>query len=71
MPQQHPNREVADAITRLSDALCAWERCSSRQSVLILREEGGFSYRAMSGKPGIPDDVPDAMVMDTLSEAGQ
>lgn len=55
----HPDEDVQKALVALSDALCTWERATSRESVLILREQGGFVYRAQSGKPGIPDDIPD------------
>ena len=56
---QHPDKDVNQAIVRLLDALCSWERSTGRQSVLILREQGGFIVRAQSGKPNIPDDVSD------------
>lgn len=55
----HPDRDVEIAIIRLSDALCQWERATGRQSILIVREQGGFVYRAASGKPNIPDDIAD------------
>ena len=51
--QEHPCEEVRQAIVRLSDALCSWERSTSLQSVFIVREQGGFVYRATSGKPVI------------------
>lgn len=58
---QHPDREVQQALVRLNDALCSWERSTSRQSILILREQGGFVARSMSGKPVDPmsDDLTD------------
>ena len=60
---QHPDPEVRQALIRLTDALCTWERNTGRESVLILREVGGFTYRAMSGKPDVPDDIPDDHLM--------
>ena len=63
---QHPDPDVQQAIIKLSDALCSWERATSRQSVLIIREQGGFVYRAASGKPGIPDDIADAQLIDNV-----
>jgi len=65
---QHPDNEVQQAITRLADALCSWERSTGLQSVLIIREQGdpGFVFRAMSGKPGIPDDITDQQMVDTI-----
>lgn len=63
---EHPSDEVRAALIRLSDALCQWERNTGRQSVLILREQGGFEYRAMSGKPNVPPDIHDSMLFDSL-----
>lgn len=57
--QQHSSQEVQSAIIRLADALCSWERSTSIESVLIIREAGGFEYRAVGGKPNVPDDVSD------------
>lgn len=62
----HPDIEVNQALIRLNDALCSWERATSRQSVLILREEGGFVCRTLSGKPGIPEDIEDSMLLTTI-----
>ncbi|MCK4858395.1 MAG: hypothetical protein KAT58_10530 [candidate division Zixibacteria bacterium] len=59
---EHPNPDVQAAIIKLSDALCSWERATGRQSALIIREQGGFVYRAESGKPGISADIPDAQL---------
>jgi hypothetical protein len=60
--QQHPDDDVRQAIVRLCDALCTWERSTGRESVLIIREEG-FCIRAVSGKPDVPDDVPDEQLL--------
>ena len=57
---EHPNKEVQSAIVRLNDALCMCERATSRESVLIIREQGGFEHRSVSGKPNVPSDIPDA-----------
>ena len=65
---EHPDREVRQALIRLNDALCTWERNTGRQSVLILREQGGFEHRSMSGKPDVPKDVTDEQLMETLRE---
>ena len=54
--QEHPDPDVQQAIVRLCGALCIWERATGRESVLILREQGGFCFRATSGKP--VDDEP-------------
>lgn len=66
----HPDREVQQALVRLNDALCSWERSTGRQSVLILREEGGFICRTQSGKPGIPDDIEDSMLLNMIAGEG-
>lgn len=66
---EHPDREVRAAIIRLADALCSWERGTSRESVLIIREQGGFVFRAMSGKPNIPEDIPDEQVLRMVSDS--
>lgn len=57
----HPDPEVRAALVRLNDALCSWERSTGRQSILILREQGGFVARSMSGKPvdSMSDDLSD------------
>jgi len=63
---EHPDKEVNKALIRLNDSLCTWERATDRQSVLIIREEGGWSHRSMSGKPGVPDDVPDEQLLKSI-----
>lgn len=63
--QEHPNPEVRQALIRLSDALCSWERNTGRRSVLILKEEG-FIYRALDGKPDIPDDIEDSQLLEMI-----
>jgi len=60
---EHPDREVQSAIIRLNDALCMWERGTFRESVLIIREQGGFVHRSVSGKPNVPEDVTDEQLM--------
>lgn len=66
---QHPDEHVHRAIIRLSDALCTWERATGRRSILIIREQHGFEYRAMDGKPGIPSDVRDVDLIACVTEA--
>lgn len=63
----HPDPEVRQAISALCARLCTWERSTDRQSVFILREQGEFVFRAVSGKPvqpSIPDDVTDQQLID-------
>jgi hypothetical protein len=67
--QQHPDENVRQALIKLCDAICRWERSTGRTSALILKEAGGFSFRASSGKP-FEDDVlsdSDFISMETQS----
>ncbi|MBI1833422.1 MAG: hypothetical protein HYR90_01205 [Candidatus Andersenbacteria bacterium] len=68
--QEHPDSNVSQALTRLCDALCSWERATGRTSVLVLRESGGFHFRADSGKPlsSDNDDIPDEQLFRMLSQ---
>lgn len=63
---EHPDREVQQALVRLNDALCSWERSTGRNSILILREQGGFEHRSASGKPTVPNDIEDQYLWDSL-----
>ena len=66
MYNEHPDKEVTAAIIRLSDALCQWERNTGRETIFILREQGGYSYRAASGKPNIPEWVTDEQLLERV-----
>ncbi|KKU98278.1 MAG: hypothetical protein UY28_C0004G0016 [Candidatus Amesbacteria bacterium GW2011_GWB1_48_13] len=66
---EHPDKDITQALTRLNDALCAWERSTGRESVLILREQGGFVHRTASGKPGIPEDIEDDFLLRRIRES--
>lgn len=57
---QHPSEDVNQALIRLNDALCEWERNTGNQSVLILRESNGFVHRSQSGKP-LPEHLNDIL----------
>jgi hypothetical protein len=65
---QHRNPDVQRAITALTDALCEDERITGIQNVLIIRDQVNFEHRALSGKPGIPDFVDDAQLLDGLKQ---
>jgi hypothetical protein len=78
--QQHPDHDVRQALIKLCDALCSWERNTGRQSLLIVREnngelpgdpmrEPGFCFRADCGKPlsSDQDDIPDSMLLDRFT----
>lgn len=62
---QHPSTEVRNALVRLCDALCSWERSTSMTSALVLRESGGFVFRALDGTPLSPaqNDVSDEQLV--------
>ncbi len=77
MMQTHPDPDVQQAIIRLCDALCSWERSTGRQNVLIVRENNGempgdamrapgFFFRADTGRPLGMDqnDITDADLLD-------
>ena len=64
---EHRDPEVQKAIIKLADALCTWERGTGRESVLILREQGGFEFRALSGKPGVPGDITDEELFNMIA----
>ena len=55
----HLDKNVNRALLDLDAALCTWERSTGRESVLIIREQGGFEHRSVNGKPGVPPDVVD------------
>jgi len=59
---EHADKEVQAAIVRLADAMCTWERATGRENVIIIRE-GDFVFRAMSGKPNVPEDVTDEQLV--------
>jgi hypothetical protein len=67
--QQHPDDDVRQALIRLCDALCTWERSTGRTSVLVLRGSDGFQFRAESGKPldSTTDDISDEQLFQILS----
>ena len=64
--QEHRDPEVQKAIVRLNDALCMWERGTSIESVLIIREQGGFVHRSVSGKPNVLEFVTDDELITTV-----
>ena len=63
---EHRDPEVQKALIRLNDALCMWERATSIESVLIIREQGGFVHRSISGKPTVPKDITDSQIIRTI-----
>lgn len=64
----HPDNAVSQALIRLNDALCSWERATGRQSALILKEQGGFVHRSASGKPGVPEYISDELFLSAVAE---
>lgn len=65
----HRDEEVQQAIVKLLDALCTWERNTGIESVLILREKDGYALRATSGKPLYEDNIPDAILLENLKQS--
>ena len=63
---EHKDPEVDKALIRLDDALCSWERATGIESVLILREKGGFVHRSVSGKSNVPDDITDKSLISNI-----
>lgn len=61
MWSEHPSPEVRQALIRLCDCLCTWERSTGRQNLLVLVEADyehpsrRYEFVADSGKP-LPDD---------------
>jgi hypothetical protein len=61
MWREHPDPEVRQAVIRLCDALCSWERSTGRQNLLVLVEadwehpDKRYEFIADCGKP-LPDD---------------
>ena len=51
MYQTHPDPEVHQAVIRLCDALCSWERATGRQNLMVVMEQGGYEFIADCGKP--------------------
>lgn len=66
---KHANNDVQQAIIRLADALCSWERSTGIESVLIVREKG-FVFRAVNGKPIIKTDIVDAQLVEDIGGGG-
>ena len=64
----HKDPEVQNAIVKLCDRLCQWERNTGIESIIILREQRGFCFRAASGKPDIPYDIPDEFLLQRFME---
>ena len=55
----HKDERINRLITELTDELCQHERMTGIENVLIIKDKAGFSFRALSGKPNIPANMPD------------
>jgi hypothetical protein len=64
---EHPDVEVNQALINLADRLCQWERSTGRQSILIIKEQGGYERIYVSGKP-INDPPKDLKPLFKLAE---
>jgi hypothetical protein len=69
--EEHFDRGVNEAIIRLADALCEFERSTGIQSVIIVRDQRGYEFRALDGKPGVPDDITDEDLFDIIKGEGR
>ncbi len=66
--KQHSSEQINDALVKLCDALCAWERNTGVESVLILRENN-FNFRAVSGKPINDNLIADSEILNMVMVA--
>lgn len=69
MNRYHPDADVDLALAKLLDSLVSWERGTGRQSILVLREFGGFAFRADCGVPldeAKNGDITDAQLFQGL-----
>ena len=65
---EHQDPYVRAALIHLNDILCEYERNTGIQSVLTLREQGGFTYRSVSGKPLRDNTTPDFVIFQSIIE---
>lgn len=63
---EHPSEDVRRAMVRLADALCMWERATSRHNLVIVKDSSGCEYRAMDGGP-VPDDIQDTHLLEAFN----
>lgn len=63
----HRDREIRQLITALTDALCQYERNTGSENILIIRDDRGFQWRAINGKPDVPEDLEDAFLLRRFS----
>jgi hypothetical protein len=61
----HPSEDVRAAAIRLLDALCMWERSTSRHNVVIIKDSIGCGYRSFDGAP-VPEDVDDSRLLEAF-----
>lgn len=72
MSAYHMDEDVNDALIKLLDRLCTWERETGRESTLILipAQQDEQIVMAQSGKPYPPDLVmkPEEIVTNAMVE---
>lgn len=61
----HPSEEVRAATLRLLDALCMWERTTSRHNIVIVKDSVGCGYRSFDGVP-VPEHVGDHQLLESF-----
>lgn len=62
---QHPSPDVRAAAIRLLDALTTWNRTTSRENVVIIKDTVGCEIRMLSGSPP-PERVTDAELLEAF-----
>lgn len=61
----HPSEEVRAAAIRLLDALCSWERSTSRENLVIIKDSIGCQYRSFTGSP-VPESTGDHALIEVF-----
>lgn len=62
---EHPSDEVRAAAIRLMDALTSWNRSTSRENVVIIKDSIGCEIRTLSGAHQ-PEEITDAMLLEAF-----
>lgn len=70
MLTDHPSKDVRSALIRLLDALCMWERTTSRHHVLIVKDSIGCEYRTLDSCPP-PDHIGDHTLLESFEQLAE
>lgn len=66
----HPDPEVQDALVKLQDSICSWERSTGRQSILIFAEGPRAADRVLCSMSGKPLDCSPEMLLELWANGG-